>query len=83
MEWDWICTARRRIVDVEHVVVVVDVEHVVVVVDVEHAVVVVGDALSPSMADFEHRQRQHRQHKWTRKMAKAITEKTFHFKTNF
>ena len=45
MEWDWICTARRRIVDVEHVVVVVDVEHAVVVVDVEHAVVVVGDAL--------------------------------------
>ena len=45
MEWDWICTARRRIVDVEHVVVVVDVEHAVVVVDVEHVVVVVGDAL--------------------------------------
>ena len=37
--WDWICTARRRIVDVEHTVVVVD------VVDVEHVVVVVGDPL--------------------------------------
>ena len=35
MEWSWICTARRRIVDVDHAVMVVDVEHVVVVVEIE------------------------------------------------
>ena len=39
MGLDWICTARRRVVDVDHAVVVVD------VVDVEHVVVVVGDPL--------------------------------------